>query len=46
MKRSPEDFVEALFRFVVVASGILTTILLISALLRLLDGGLGSLAQP
>lgn len=45
MKRSPEDFVEYLFRFVVIASGVLTTILLVAALVRLLDGDASSLAQ-
>ena len=45
MKLSPEDFVEFLFRFVVISSGILTAILLIAALVRLLDGDASSLAQ-
>jgi len=45
MKWSPEDFAEYLFRFVVIASAVLTTILLIAALIRLLDGDIASLAQ-
>jgi hypothetical protein len=45
MKLSPDDLVEYLFRLILIASGILTAILLISALTRLLDAdavGLGN----
>jgi hypothetical protein len=45
MKLPPEDFVEYFFRFLVIASGGLTAILLIAALVRLLDGDASSLAQ-
>ena len=47
MKLPPEDFAEYVFRFVVIASGILTTILLIAAVARLLDADAGALTdQP
>lgn len=36
MNLSPEDSVEYLFRFIVVASGVITTILLGTAVIRLL----------
>ncbi|MGO4525038.1 hypothetical protein AB4097_09265 [Microvirga sp. 2MCAF35] len=45
MKLTPEDFVEYLFRFVVIASGLLTVILLIAAMIRLLGGDAGGLPQ-
>ena len=37
MKLSPDDLVEHLFRLIVIASGIVTAIPLLSALARLLD---------
>ena len=36
MKLPPEDFVEYFFRFIVVASGVIATILLGTAVIRLL----------
>ncbi|MEE1610894.1 hypothetical protein [Microvirga sp. CF3016] len=45
MKRRPEDFVDYLFRFLVIASGVLTAILLVSALARLLEADAGGLGQ-
>ena len=45
MKRPPEDFVDYLFRFLVIASGVLTAILLVSALVRLLEADGGGLSQ-
>ncbi|MBO1906508.1 hypothetical protein KHP60_15420 [Microvirga sp. 3-52] len=45
MKLSPDDLVEYLFRLILIASGILTTILLISALARLLDADAAGLGQ-
>ena len=45
MKRLPEDFVEHFFRFIVVVSGIITTILLITAIIRLLDADPGELPR-
>jgi hypothetical protein len=45
MMLPPDDFVEYLFRFVVIASGVLSTILLIAALARLLDADAGGLPQ-
>jgi hypothetical protein len=45
MKPSPDDLVEHLFRIIVIASGILTAFLLISALARLLDADAAGLGQ-
>jgi hypothetical protein len=45
MKLSPDDLVEYLFRLILIASGILTAILLISALTRLLDANAVGLGQ-
>lgn len=45
MKRPPEDIVDYLFRFIVVASGVLTAILLVLALARLLEADAGDLCQ-
>jgi hypothetical protein len=45
MKRRPEDFVDYLFRFLMIASGVLTAILLVSALARLLKAEAGGLCQ-
>jgi hypothetical protein len=45
MKLSPDDLVEYLFRLILIASGILTAILLISALARLLDADALGLGQ-
>ncbi|UVF17881.1 hypothetical protein HPT29_015275 [Microvirga terrae] len=47
MKRSLEDFVEYFFRFVLLASGVLTAILLLAAVARLVDTDAVSLShQP
>ncbi|QRM27832.1 hypothetical protein [Microvirga sp. VF16] len=45
MKLPTEEFAEYVFRFVVIASGILTTILLIAAVIRLLDTDVAGLSQ-
>jgi hypothetical protein len=45
MKLSPDDLVEYLFRLILIASGIFTAILLISALARLLDEDAVGLGQ-
>ncbi|HEV2565096.1 MAG TPA: hypothetical protein VGU19_08425 [Microvirga sp.] len=45
MKRRPEDFVDYPFRFLVIASGVLTAVLLVSALARLLEADAGALCQ-
>jgi len=45
MKRSPEDLVEYFFQFVLVASAVLSAILLLAALARLMDAGAMGLSQ-
>jgi hypothetical protein len=45
MKLSPDELVEHPFRHIVIASGILTAILLISALARLQDADGAGLGQ-